>query len=790
MASLNPDYNYDIFISYRQKDNRSQWVTDFTQALKAELDATFKEDVSIYFDANPHEGLFETHDVDASLKEKIKCLVFIPIVSQTYCDPQSFAWQKEFLPFLAFARNDTFGLDITLDNGNVTKRVLPVRIHEIDALDKKLIEDALGSVLRPVNFSYQEAGVNRPLLISDQKHDNLDKLDYRNQINKVANSIKAIVVAMKGERNSPNKRAAIPSHAVTANRPKKSTFLIAGLLAVLTLSVYLFLKKEDPKPRPSLAVLPFLNLSPETKDEYLSNGFYEEIIQMFSTQRELVIISKTSSDNVAKAGLSSSEIGKILNVEYLLSGSLRRDGDDLRITARLEESATGKVIGAWTYDRKMDNYFGLLKEVSLRVATEIDILLSKGIRFPKSTENLKAWEHWVRSKNSKQLENLDSAVRYDSTFVQAWSAMASLNLANFGNTGDSSYLRKANLARKKLEALDKGSYYSQVAELAYDYWALNDLEGVIIRCNKALELYPFSPSLIFRKSVAHRRLGHLNDFATGLHQLLQIDPMNYGVVNQLAITMEALGQITEARKLLRKIEGFPSTISISLNHRSTLAMIENNTDALDSIIELARSSEIPEKEDFLSAITWSSSVLKAFKSRDYASLIKSPMWHNRTGHFDWDDDLNLAFTYRLMHDDAKSNFYFEQVKRKTDSTWSARKEGRLFAVYVRGLCQAALGDPEWESAFKVEVTDLIFQPDYFRTYALASLLAGDKKKSMNVLRRWKESNVGFLAHASGPHQAMNLLFRNHPLLDLVRDEPGFNELWTDNHLKVNPVKSI
>lgn len=89
--SILPGFEYDIFISYRHNDNRSGWVTEFVNTLQEELAATIKEDISIYFDKNPHDGLLETHNVDKSLEGKLKCLIFIPILSQTYCDPKSFA---------------------------------------------------------------------------------------------------------------------------------------------------------------------------------------------------------------------------------------------------------------------------------------------------------------------------------------------------------------------------------------------------------------------------------------------------------------------------------------------------------------------------------------------------------------------------------------------------------------------------------------------------------------------------------------------------------------------------
>ena len=107
MASIIPGYEFDVFISYRQKDNKYDgWVTEFVDYLKHELGATFKEEVNVYFDFNQQDVLLETHDVDASMKDKLKCLVFIPVISRTYCDIKSYAWENEFKAFIELASQD------------------------------------------------------------------------------------------------------------------------------------------------------------------------------------------------------------------------------------------------------------------------------------------------------------------------------------------------------------------------------------------------------------------------------------------------------------------------------------------------------------------------------------------------------------------------------------------------------------------------------------------------------------------------------------------------------------
>jgi len=213
MASIIQGYEYDIFISYRQKDNKYDgWVTEFIDHLKREIEATFKEDVSIYFDENPHDGLLEIHNVDKSLATKLKSVVFIPVISQTYCDPKSFAWQNEFVAFNNMAGSDPLGKDIKLASGNVCSRIIPVKIHDLDASDTELIENEMGCRLRSIDFIYSSAGVNRPLKPADNPDKNLNKTFYRDQINKVANAVKDVIY---GIHPDPRKRASKSYQTVT-----------------------------------------------------------------------------------------------------------------------------------------------------------------------------------------------------------------------------------------------------------------------------------------------------------------------------------------------------------------------------------------------------------------------------------------------------------------------------------------------------------------------------------------------------------------------------------------------
>ncbi|HEV8506332.1 MAG TPA: adenylate/guanylate cyclase domain-containing protein [Chitinophagaceae bacterium] len=203
-SSIIPEYDYDIHISYRYNDNNYDgWVTEFVEKLNQELSATLKDKLTIFFDKNPEDKRVGFENENEANTPKINALIFIPIISLTYCDTSSPVWVNEFRVFQEEIKRDKFGANIKLPNGNNASRIIPVKIHDIEMDDIKLLESELSGGLRSIDFIYREQGINRPLHpTDDDKHDNLQRPMYRNQINKLANVIKEIISGIKQSRQS------------------------------------------------------------------------------------------------------------------------------------------------------------------------------------------------------------------------------------------------------------------------------------------------------------------------------------------------------------------------------------------------------------------------------------------------------------------------------------------------------------------------------------------------------------------------------------------------------------
>src|ERR1035437_1099609 len=467
MASIVPGYEYDIFISYRQKDNKGdRWVSEFVDALKTELDSTFKEEISVYFDINPHDGLLETHDVNASLKEKLKCLVFIPIISRTYCDPKSFAWEHEFKAFVEQASEDQFGLKVKLPGGNVANRILPIQIHDLTAEDKTLLDKELGGVLRSIEFIYKEPGVDKPLAPEDNEKKNLNNTKYRIQIIKGAHAIKDIVLGLKtaydplvkgtpplkellNEKKKEDSRKEVISKGIIDQKSKKwmiillSVFLfIAGAYAIYKIIDRSKQTQDLTKLEKSIAVLPFKSLSDDPEKQYLADGMMDAILLHLSKIEDLRVMSRTSVEQYRKTDKASNVIGQELGVAYLLEGSFQKYGDNAKLIVQLIKTRKEGHVWAKDYDRNWNDVFSVQSEVAQTIARELHAVITpeeKQLIERTPTINLTAYDfyqrgreelvkYWINGNNREALEHTEyhyrKALEYDSTFAKAYTGMA------------------------------------------------------------------------------------------------------------------------------------------------------------------------------------------------------------------------------------------------------------------------------------------------------------------------------------------------------------------------------
>ena len=530
MSSIIGGYNYDIFISYRQKDNKGdRWVSEFVDALNDELESTFKEEISVYFDINPHDGLLETHEVDASLKDKLKCLVFIPIISRTYCDPKSFAWEHEFKAFVDLASQDQFGLKVRLPGGNVASRVLPVRIYDLDKEDIDLCELVLGSVLRGVEFIYNSAGVNRPLRSKEEKpYDNLNKTIYRDQINKVSNAIKEIISGLRAgevlsgkektesrmpwEESKKGKVITVPERPAGFNKRKVLSVIIPFVLLLVLLGIYVYprLFKESGKSNveKSVALLPFKNLTGDASNDFLAEiqhtALYHELGKI-SQVKPLRVVGPRTTTTLEKNRMSASECARAANVDYLIEGSVISSGDVQEIMIQMTQVLPEeRYVWGSTYTTDRKNILMLYNTIARLIAQQIDLdLLPEDlVKLPQTREvNPQSYEAYSRGMAelekatevgmSKGLEYLIEAVKIapEDPYANAGLALGYLTTAhNSMDPGDA--LAKGEeyaLKALRIDSSDASVNVALAITYLYKSWKYDESEKLFKR---ALELNP------------------------------------------------------------------------------------------------------------------------------------------------------------------------------------------------------------------------------------------------------------------------------------------------------------
>jgi TolB-like protein len=317
--------------------------------------------------------------------------------------------------------------------------------------------------------------------------------------------------------------------------------------------------------RPGLAVLPFANLSPDPENAYFADGLHEEILATLARASGLRVISRTSVEEYRDTKRNLREIADALDVTLILEGSVRRDGDDLRLTLQLIDGTTDEHLWAETYDRKFHNALALQRAVAEQVVAEIGAKLTPAeqrLIAKVPTTSPEAYERYLQALalfgkqdfEQTELRNverlLSEAIERDPGFAIAYALRAKSRIRLYHNGWGSPGL--ADSAREDIERgleLHPDLPEALVARGLYRTWVTLDAANGLADLERALEIAPNDADTHHTAALALRRLGRFDEALARFEQAEQLAPGLIGYQYDRAFTLLGLKRYDEALRV-------------------------------------------------------------------------------------------------------------------------------------------------------------------------------------------------------------------------------------------------
>jgi serine/threonine protein kinase/tetratricopeptide (TPR) repeat protein len=318
---------------------------------------------------------------------------------------------------------------------------------------------------------------------------------------------------------------------------------------------------------PSVAVLPFVNMSPDPENEYFSDGLSEELINALSKLEGLHVPARTSAFRFRGKDLDIREIGRLLNVATVLEGSVRKAGNRIRITAQLIDVADGYHIWSEKYDRELDDVFLVQDEISLAIVDKLKVKLlgeRKQKLVKRYTDNLEAYDLYLKGRFhlhkcteesiKKSLDYFNRAIQKDQRYALAYVGMAEgyVALANLGFIPS-----RESIPRAKAEALKALELDGELAEghanlgfisLSYEW----DWPAAERQFKRAIELNPNCAEVHYPYANYLSALGRHEEAVAESNRALALDPLS-GITNaSMAYVLYAARRFDEAIEHCRK----------------------------------------------------------------------------------------------------------------------------------------------------------------------------------------------------------------------------------------------
>lgn len=602
-----------------------------------------------------------------------------------------------------------------------------------------------------------------------------------------------------------------PVQASRTNRRIRSIALLFGAVAALGFGFWTLSKQLAPQliiehkwaepslinslPQKSIAVLPFQDLSQNKQREFLSDGVQDDILTALSKVAELKVINRTSV-NTYGAGVERKlrEIAGTLGVAYVVEGTVTQLNDRVRITAQLSDAANEKRMWSETYELDLSDVFSIQAEIVQQIISRIQVTLSqkeKAAVAERPTKDLTAYGLYVRSKAliatisltakikeklGDAVQLLEQAVARDPEFYLAYCQLAAAHdyLYFFGLDHSADRLAKAEAALTAIVRLrpDAGETHLARADFYYRcYLNYNQARTELALAQRAL---PNNSNIYELTGYIDRRQGLWNESARSLARALELDPRNFFMLQQIALSYQEFRQFPAmAAALDRALTLIPR----DLDTRVTRALVDlewrADTKPLHDIVQTVLAEDANSGPD-LSA-QW---FYVALCERDSESAKKALAVMPASGT---SIDLNFPRSWcegvaaRARGDDASAQKAFLAARAELEESVKDQPNyGPAFTLL--GLTDAALGRKEQaiaEGRHAIEVLPITKD----------SIDGAELVKYLAVIYAWcGEKDLAIQQIAATLRIPSTLSYGNlklHPYWDSLRGEPRFEKIVAD-----------
>jgi TolB-like protein/Tfp pilus assembly protein PilF len=483
--------------------------------------------------------------------------------------------------------------------------------------ESAVIYSIINNSIEPV--SALRTGVPKELerIINKCLHKNpAERYQYTDEMIVDLNQIKG---EMKQESSQTGKDVAIES-SIKSKKFMKYSLILFSIFLIMVAGFFLLdriFQKKEPAPKisdetlweNSIAVLPFVDLSPNKDQEYFCDGMTEQIITNLTKLNKLKVTARTSVNKFRDTDRTAPEIGKELQVENILEGSIFKSGGRVRITAQLIDASDGSHIWAEIYDRDLKNLFVILDDVSKSIAGMLLAKLSEteveGIQTQK-TSNIDAYEYYLKGNyyhgrffwGQNKIEDFNIAenmykksISLDSNFVLSYAGLADLynTYWNYRAQFEEERQKYLELQEKYIRiafSMDSTSaevnnvkywiYFAQLqTEKAYQciqralqinpnhgeynrslgrfFYNIGLADLSIYYYNKTIEVDPLSTIAYISRGQAYFRIAKFNEAEINYRKALEIDPKSYLALGHYAVQLIVMNNYEKAEELLMRI---------------------------------------------------------------------------------------------------------------------------------------------------------------------------------------------------------------------------------------------